>query len=136
MVTKVYKAKSKLTTPLVIGGRVVNYVEFSDDHYTYVTSDECVQEALERSPAFQKYYVLSRTFGDSGKKEVQEKRGQIEEQSGEGTDWVDYPEVLDWQGAKEVLRGEPFKIAYQVLGSPEAIARKAEELKVRFPNLV
>lgn len=138
MATKVYKAKSKLTTPVVFGNRVVRYAEFSEDNYTYVTSDEGVQQALEKSPAFGVYYVLLK---ESGVKVVQAKLVQAKVELGGGAsegggDWVDYPDVRDWQAAKEVLRGEPYKVAYQVLGSPEAIARKAEELKVRFPNLV
>ena len=141
MVIKVYKAKSRLITPVVIGGKVVRYAEFTDADYTYVTSDERVQEALEKSPAFQRYFVLLRTVGDSGKKggvgkERLESGGQKDGQDGNGADWTEYAEVTDWQGAKEILRGEPYKIAYQVLGSPDAIVRKAEELKVRFPNLV
>lgn len=141
MATKVYKAKSKLTTPVVVGNRVVRYAEFSEDNYTYVTSDEGVQQALEKSPAFGSYYVLLRTSGDTIRKESGGKllEAKVEPREGVsevGGDWVEYPDVKDWQAAKEVLRGEPFKVAYQVLGSPEAIARKAEELKVRFPNLV
>lgn len=141
MATKVYKARSKLTTPVVIGGKVVRYAEFADADHTYVTSDERVQEALEKSPAFQKYFVLLRTLGDCGKKvsggkESPENNGPKEGQDGGGTDWTEFPDVTDWQGAKEVLRGEPYGIAYQVLNSPDAIMRKAEVLKVRFPNLV
>lgn len=52
-----------------------------------------------------------------------------------GDDGVtDYPKVTDINGAVEVLKGEPYKVAHQSLRTPTAILNKAAEHKVTFSN--
>lgn len=48
---------------------------------------------------------------------------------------VEFPEVKTVQEAKDVLRSEPYNVAFQRLNNPESIAKVAEELGIKFPNL-
>ena len=46
-----------------------------------------------------------------------------------------HAEVTKFQEAKKILTAEPYKVAFQALGSPEKILKKAAELGISFPNL-
>lgn len=142
MALKVYKANLRLTVPIVTEGKVRRYVSFQDENCTFSTSDEEVQRALEGLALFGKVFKLVRTVGGnagsgsplpSGKEENGERAEREDEKAG-GEVRV-FGEVADWQEAKDVLRGEPYGVPYQALGSPEAILKKAEELRVSFPRL-
>lgn len=52
----------------------------------------------------------------------------------EGETKKEYPEVTDFQAAREILRKE-YGIAHQSLTKPENILKKATEVGVSFPNL-
>lgn len=45
-----------------------------------------------------------------------------------------FPDVTNAQQAKDVLRGEPYKVEHQKLRGPEQIRKVAESLGVQFPN--
>ena len=122
--TKIYKAYTRLTVPVVVDGKIRSYVSFDDENNTLVTSDKAIQDALENLPVFGKLFTLLRSVGVDDS--LKDKNGQ---------DGFTECDATDWQKAKEFLRGEPYKIPHQSLGSPEAILKKAEEVKVKFPNL-
>ena len=144
MALKVYKASLRLTIPIVEGGKVLRYVSFQDENNTFSTADEGVQKALESLPLFGRTFKLIRTIGGERKagltppppgKQVLNGEGGEPERQESRDGYTVYDEVADWQAAKEVLRNEPYNIPYQGLNSPDLILKKAEEMRVSFPNL-
>ena len=144
MALKVYKASLRLTVPLVENGKVLKYVSFQDENHTFSTADEKVQKALEALSLFSRSFKLIRTVDEKKKtdvalpppdrKDTNEGAGDPVK-SGSGEEYTVYEDVTDWQAAKDVLRGEPFNVPYQGLNNPDLILKKAEELRVSFPNL-
>lgn len=145
MALKIYKSNLRLTVPVIINSKVTKYVSFQDENHTFSTTDENIQKALENLPLFGRMFKLIRTI-DGKKKTVSaqlstEKMDTTGEENGESGDpesketYTVYDEITDWQAAKDVLRGEPYHIPYQGLSSPELILKKAEEVRVSFPNL-
>jgi len=59
---------------------------------------------------------------------------ESDQPSGNSTVEIEYPEVVNIQQAKEVLRKE-YGVAFQKLGSPENIKKNAELVGAVFPNL-
>lgn len=139
MDTKIYKASTKITVPIVIGGKIRNYVEFADENNTFVTDQADTQKALETLPLFGKHYQLLRTI--PGIAQTNPKPTTPNEQPPASSpdnippQWVTMNDITDWQTAKEILRADPYNTPYQSLATPEAIQKKAAELYIKFPNL-
>lgn len=148
---KVYKAHSNLSAPIVMGGKVICYAEFTDEKNTYRTSNEVHQTALEALPCFGKLFWLSQTIGEAKKivapiitpeKEVatpivtpaNTPTAPVDENPATDAGKKSYPDITDWQDAKEALRKE-YGVAHQSLGTPQGILKKASEVGVDFPNL-
>lgn len=134
---KVYKADLRLTVPVVVNGKVLRYVCFQDENNTFSTSDEKLQKALEGLPLYGKAFKLFRSVEAKKPKKPAEKpeAGSAGDNDATTEGLQVFEEVTDWQTAKDVLKGEPYAVPYQALGCPEAILKKAEELRVSFPNL-
>lgn len=62
MLIKVYKASNSLTVPVVRDGKVLRYVVFRDENYSYRTCDEVEQSALEALPLFGSVFKLVQTI--------------------------------------------------------------------------
>ena len=158
MSQKTYIAASRLTLPVVVDGKVVRYVNFYDEKNTFTTDDAGVQQALEALPAFGSLFAVFRGGPAPRTKSLSGGRPQPaapairpvppalsalsvpsdfsdKAEETEEADFEEMPEITDWQAAREVLKADPYKVPYQALVSPEAILKKAEENKVRFPNL-
>ena len=78
--------------------------------------------------------------GTKEKKVDETKKTKETESSGEtaedeNSDIKAFDDVKDWQKAKDILRGEPYNIAFQSLNTPANILKQAELNKVSFPNL-
>lgn len=117
---KVYKSNNNLTVPIVVGGKIIRYVSFTDENKTFVTSDEVEQTALESLESFGTLYKLVEEtvcIPEDVKRELSI-----------------YEEVTSLSEAKDVLRTD-FDISHQQLRTPASIMAKAEELKISFPNL-
>ena len=117
---KVYKANNNLTVPIVVDGKIVKYVSFTDENKTFITVDEVEQTALESLGSFGTLYKLVETVES---KPVETKREPSE-----------YAEVTSLSEAKDVLRTD-FEVSHQQLRTPASIMAKAEELNISFPNL-
>lgn len=137
MPTKVYKAKSKITVPIIVGNKIKKYIEFTDENHTFTTKCEETQKALESSPAYKKYYSLYRTVATATQaNQSVNLSGQSQDtEQPNNQEWTTFEHVTNWQTAKEILRAAPYSIPYQSIANPDAICRKAEELKIKFPNL-
>ncbi len=117
---KVYKANNNLTVPIVVGGKIIKYVSFTDENKTFITIDEVEQTALESLGSFGTLYKLVEEtvyIPEDVKRELSI-----------------YEEVTSLSEAKDVLRTD-FDISHQQLRTPASIMAKAEELKISFPNL-
>ena len=146
MAQKTYIATSRLTLPVVVAGKVQRYVNFYDEKNTFTTDDPSVQKALEALPLFGSVFSVFRSGSDVRPKVPAADSAGLPERSGpddpcsnvnekEETGFLDMPQITDWQAAREALKAEPYNVAYQALASPEAILKKAEEYRIRFPNL-
>lgn len=122
MIIKTYKANNNLTVPIVVNGKIVKYVDFSDANHTYVTNSEQDQTALESLGTYGSAFKLVET-----KSEVKEEKKEFEP--------TVFDEVTSLAEAKDILKGEPYNVAYQQLRGPEAIIAKAAALNISFPNL-
>lgn len=123
--TKVYRATTHFTLPVLLDGKV-KYVVFSEEHYGATVTDEKIQEAIEACSYFRdgEIKLFSR----------REDAGQVKKPS-PVFDAKEFPEVTNIQGAVEVLKGEPYRIAAQSLRTPENVLKQAETNNVKFPNL-
>jgi hypothetical protein len=123
--TKVYRATTHFTLPVLLDGKV-KYVVFSEEHYGATVTDEKIQEAIEACSYFRdgEIKLFSR----------REDAGQVKKPS-PVFDAREFPEVTNIQGAVEVLKGEPYRIAAQSLRTPENVLKQAETNNVKFPNL-
>lgn len=120
---KTYKANNNLTVPVVVNGKIVKYVDFLEANHTYVTNSEQEQEALESLDSFGVSYKLVET------------KGEVKEEEKKEFDPTVFDEVTSLAEAKDILKGEPYKVIYQRLNNPEAVLAIATELNVSFPNL-
>lgn len=121
---KVYKAYNNLSVPMVVDGKIVCYIEFSDENNTYRTNNIVHQQALENLPCYKSLFKLSETIGDEAAEKILMPP----------VDPKEYPDITGWQEAKDILRKD-FDIPHQSLNSPENILKKAKEAGASFPNL-
>jgi len=109
---------------------------------TFETSDADIQGAIETSKYFKtkestmflpKITVIKTENTNDDELDTTDDAGNDKQPTGAGT--KEYPEVTTFEDAKTVLKGEPYNVAFQALGSPEKIFAKAAEMGVSFPNL-
>jgi hypothetical protein len=123
--TKVYRATTLFTLPVLLEGRL-KYVVFSEENYGATVRDEKIQEAIEASSYFKGGEIkLFRQLTDA----VHPKKTKPD------FDEKEFPEVTNIQEAVEVLKGEPYKVPQQSLRTPENVMKQAEANNVKFPNL-
>lgn len=113
----------------IFTGEENQYVTFmkvsSTDEEAYLeVPDKQLQKAIESSHLFKDGIVKLFASTDDGKL-----KGISEEK-----DVIEYPDVTDFQTAKEVLKKE-YGVAPQALGSPEKIFAQADKVGASFPNL-
>ena len=91
---------------------------------TFETSDEEVQKGIEASNQYAEGKIVC-------------VEGIVAPGEGEKGHLQEYPEVTTFAQAKEVLRGEPYKVGAtsNSLKTAEGVLAKAEELGISFPNL-
>jgi hypothetical protein len=123
--TKVYRATTNLTLPVLLDGKV-KYVVFSDEHYGATVSDEKIQKAIEACSYFRSGEI--RLFSQQGEASPVKKPNPVFEEK-------EFPEVTGIQGAVEILKGEPYGVAVRSLRTPEDVLKQAEANGVKFPNL-
>ena len=123
MIIKTYKANNNLTVPIVVDGKIVKYVDFSDANHTYVTKCEQEQTALESLGSYGTTFKLVET-----KSEKKEEVIPLFEPSV-------FDDVTSLIEAKDILKGEPYNVAHQQLRTPESVMAKATALNISFPNL-
>ena len=123
MIIKTYKANNNLTVPIVVDGKIVKYVDFSDANHTYVTKSEQEQTALESLVSYGTTFKLVET-----KSEKKEEVIPLFEPSV-------FDDVTSLIEAKDILKGEPYNVAHQQLRTPESVMAKATALNISFPNL-
>ncbi len=107
---------------------------------TYETNDADVQDAIEESKQFEEGKITCIEGASSIKLQASSKENAGDSgASGDGgkkdAETKEYPEVTEWQAAKELLRSEPYNVPFQSLNTPGNILKKAEEMGVSFPNL-
>ena len=98
----------------------------------FETTDEEVQKGIGSCKAYQEGRIIC-TEGAATAPKV--KQLPTPPPADEQTE---YPEVTTFAQAKEVLRGEPYKVGAtsNSLKSAEGVLAKAAELGISFPNLV
>ena len=104
----------------------------------FTTSNEVVQAAIESSEKFLKGRIklISSVPVSSVVVDISQK-GTVAEESGSASSsssMKSYPDVVNSQQAKEVLRSEPYNVSLSELGNKADIQNKAKELGVSFPN--
>jgi hypothetical protein len=116
------------------------YLEFSDGQYFLNTADEDIQIGIESHPFYGSKIIPCGDYpktvkGEVKKVEVIAPNKPIEKVIEVEKTVVEFPEVKTVQEAKDILRNEPYNIAFQRLNNPDNIIKVAEELGVKFPNL-
>lgn len=102
---------------------------------TYETDNSDIQSAIEKSKGYTAGTIIC-ILGAVAVKAVAVKTPASPASPSPSTGGEqEYPEVTEWQAAKEVLRSEPYNVPFQALNNPPNIQKKAEELGVSFPNL-
>lgn len=124
MSTKVYKSYNNLSVPYIRDGQIVGYISFKEENYTYRTSNVSMQNALESLPCFGSLFFLYR----------EEHTDPLSESANSTVVAKEYPDISDWQEAKDILRKE-YSIPHQSLNTPGNILKKAKEAGISFPNL-
>jgi tetraacyldisaccharide-1-P 4'-kinase len=124
---------------VIIAGKR-KYLEFSDGQYYLNTADEDIQIGIESHPFYGSKIIPCGNYpktvkGEAKKVEVIVPNKSIEPTVEVEKTIVEFPEVKTIQEAKDVLRSEPYNVAFQRLNNPESIAKVAEELGIKFPNL-
>lgn len=122
---------------------------------TFETNNTDIQEAIEKLERFKNgtitcisgFTAPATTKAGKAKKEVptttdtegetklEDEPNQEGETKQEEKTVTEFPEVTEWQQAKEMLRAEPYKVAFQQLNSPANILKNAKALGITFPNL-
>jgi hypothetical protein len=147
---KTYRTSVKLSLPVDKGGEVL-FCEFSDEKHSFNTMDEEVQSYIENTPMFKRGEIS--LFGSY--EQVEELSSDLDEvlpdetPDSTDTDTIDsanddgicleaaeYPDVLNFQDASDILRKEPYRIHHSKTKKPEDILEQAKLLNVSFPNLV
>lgn len=118
-------------------------IEMGGVTQNFQTDDPAVQKFIENHPSFkgQVYIRVVKQIPE----DIDNEQGPDDENSGTPdpnagcapnlTDIADVPDVIDFQGAVAVLRGEPYKVSHLALRTPEMLRKQAEANKVGFPNL-
>jgi hypothetical protein len=136
---KSYKSNTKLTLSVTIAGKR-KYLEFSDGQYFLNTADEDIQIGIESHPFFGNKIIPCGDYPKTVKGSVKEvvvvaPNKPIEKVVEVEKDIVEFPEVKTVQEAKDILRNDPYNIAFQKLNTPANILKVAEDIGVKFPNL-
>ena len=114
------------TFPVVLDKRTV-WVSLRGNDDSYSTKDKEVQEAIEGCSYFKRgQIVLSAGMADKVADETGGSAAIVEPK--------EFPEVVDINGAKDILKAEPYNILPQSLRTPESVLKKAAEVGVSFPN--
>jgi hypothetical protein len=148
MATKRYVSTTGMgiSFPVLVAGKR-KWVSLDGNRADFTTSDVELQAAIENHREFKsRQIILANSKPDTAtiRKEnanipIAEKSSQepVDEpvSADEIPDGVtEYPDVTDINGAKSVLRGEPYNIHHMKLQTPQAIREQAELNKVSFPN--
>jgi hypothetical protein len=88
----------------------------------------------EQTPAEKKPSTTSPKAGAAELTGIPSEQSPAEE-AGKSVAPIKIESVKNIQQAKEVLRGEPYNVAFQRLNTPDNIMKVARELGVEFPNL-
>lgn len=145
---KIYRVVTgiELSIPVLVNRQRV-LITFSGENASFSTVNKDIQMRIEGRPDFGKTIVLSdvrevedvkesKGGGVPLKKEVNPVAPPVIPSEGESNEEaISVFDTDDWQEAKEILRGEPYGVAYQSLATPEKILAKASELGLQFPNL-
>ena len=94
-----------------------------------------VHEVTEAAPEAEVLEEVQEVTEAAPEAEVLEEVQEITEAAPEAPKPAVHAEVTKFQEAKKILTAEPYKVAFQALGSPEKILKKAAELGISFPNL-
>ncbi len=99
----------------------------------YETSDKEIQKGIEASKQYLEGKVIC--LEGSGEIKVNNVPNAIDAEKQEYAQ--EYPDVTTFSQAKEILRGEPFRVGptNSSLKTAEGILAKAAELGISFPNL-
>ena len=102
---------------------------------TFETSDEEVQKGIEASNQYADGKIVCVEGIVAPKAPVKTEEKYTGE--GEKGHLQEYPEFTTFAQAKEVLRGDPYKVGAtsNSLKTAEGVLAKAEELGISFPNL-
>lgn len=98
---------------------------------TFTTSDPVIQTAIENSTYFQKGLIkIEKSFKIGEVEDVKKKEKKVVEEEEEGHVFSD---VKNMQSAREILINQ-FGVSLSELQDKEHVQKKAEQLKVKFPN--
>lgn len=117
-------------------------ITFNGEGASFSTINTEIQKRIEGRTDYGKLIKLvsEKEVENHKEKFIQTITEEISEEKRSRPDDIKEKEIVvnetdDWQAAKEFLRGEPFNIMYQAIGTPEKILAKAAEVGVQFPNL-
>ena len=138
MTTKTYKYNGmggKITTYVPVNGKSIQ-ITFKRCHLDliYTTSDAEIQKAIEESTRFKNGTVtLDFEVEEADNEKVDETTEEQKNDVNDSEEQTSIPEVNTPQKVKEILRGEPYNIAFQAMKTIEQIKAKADELGLSFP---
>lgn len=87
----------------------------------YATADPEIQQGIESDSGFEKKFWLCEEFAS---------KPVVEE-----IETTRYPEITTWQGAREILRADPYNVTSTELSTPAKIRSVAKKLSVAFPAI-
>ncbi len=151
---KIYKLVTlgkEHTLPIPLNGKN-KYVKFvkearTDTEAFFSTPDKNLQTAIEDSQFFDsgsedeiQLFFSDQTDDEQSvtpKVEKDKKPAPAQKESKPSFEPAEFPDVIEFKQAKDVLTGEPYKVGKtnKALTSPEGILAKAGELGISFPNL-
>lgn len=103
------------------------FIEFSGPKNEFVTDDEDVQNAVESSSKFKNGEIaLEGGVSESTKVQILPEKPKFEPAT--------FENVVDINGAIEVLKGEPYKLKANQLNTPEKVKAKIIGCNIDFPN--
>ena len=111
------------TFPVVIQDKKTVWVSFKGSENSYSTDDAQVQKAIGQTSYFKGGKIVL-VGGDTDTKPENPPIVETKE----------FLDVADVNGAKDVLKADPYNVLPQSLRSEEAVRRKAAENGVLFPN--
>jgi fructose-specific component phosphotransferase system IIB-like protein len=134
------------TLPIPLNGKN-KYIKFlkearTDTEAFFSTPDKTLQEAIEGSQFFESGGEENiKLFFSTGEEETITQKGEKQTQKppkgAKEFEPAEFPDVIEFKQAKDVLTGEPYNVGKtsKSLASPEGILAKAGELGISFPNL-